>query len=284
MDKPSVESHYTKETRTRLPQGFFCQNHGRNHSHNTNECRRVNMTYGYGNGRFFNNNRSPGRSPGRDIQRNQRSPSFDKYSSSRYPAQERSRSRESDSHRSRYDSTNRSPARQSFPSPPSRSSYSYANQNPTTNLALARLRALATTTATSNTDDNGHPYPDIPDFEVNMVRIQCSLTEGVKENTILADNGASHTIINEDWASLVQDFAPMDGSVSRSTQGTLGRVVGEGTINFFGDKLHVYVANITTSVLSIGQTCSSPHHMEWRLLRNNCRVINHRTGETFRSF
>ena len=107
------------------------------------------------------------------------------------------------------------------------------------------------------------------------------LTEGVKKNTILADNGASHTIINEDWASLVQDFAPMDGSVSGSTQGTLGRVVGEGTINFFGDKLHIYVANITTSVLSIGQTCSSPHHMEWRLLGNNCRVINHRTDETF---
>ena len=70
MDKPSVESHYTKESRTRLPQGFFCQNHGRNHSHNTNDCRRVNMTQGYGGGRFFNNNRSPGRSPGRDFQRN----------------------------------------------------------------------------------------------------------------------------------------------------------------------------------------------------------------------
>jgi hypothetical protein len=69
-----------------------------------------------------------------------------------------------------------------------------------------------------------------------MVRIQCSLTEEVRENTILADNGASHTIINEDWASLVQDFTPMDGSVSGSTQGTLGRVVGEGTINFFGKK------------------------------------------------
>jgi hypothetical protein len=117
-----------------------------------------------------------------------------------------------------------------------------------------------------------------------MVRIQCSLTEGVRENTILADNGASHTIINEDWASLVQDFTPMDGSVSGSTQGTLGRVVGEGFINFFGDKLHVYVANITTSVLSIGQTCSSPHHMEWRIMGNNCRIINHRTGETFHIF
>jgi hypothetical protein len=75
-------------------------------------------------------------------------------------------------------------------------------------------------TENSNIDDNGHPNVNLPDFEVNMVRIQCSLTEGVRENTILADNGASHTIINEDWASLVQDFTPMDGSVSGSTQGT----------------------------------------------------------------
>ena len=171
-----------------------------------------------------------------------------------------------------------------MPSPSSRSYYPYANQNPSTNPALARLRALTTTTETSNTDDYGHPYLDIPDFEVNMVRIQCSLTEGVRENTILADNGASHTIINEDWASLIQDLTPMDGSVSGSTQETLGRVVGEGTINFFGEKLHVYVANITTSVLSIGQTCSPPHRMEWRLIGNNCRVINHRTCETFDIF
>ena len=107
---------------------------------------------------------------------------------------------------------------------------------------------------------------DIPTLISQNLKLTWSLTEEVRENTILADNGASHTIINEDWASLVQDFTPMDGSVSGSTQGTLGRVVGEGTINFFGEKLHVYVANITTSVLSIGQTCSPPHRMEWRLL------------------
>ena len=74
-----------------------------------------------------------------------------------------------------------------------------------------------------------------------MVRIQCSLTEEVRENTILADNGASHTIINEDWASLVQDFTPMDGSVSGSTQGTLERVVGEGTI-IFSAKNYMYTS------------------------------------------
>ena len=283
MDKASVESHYTKEYPKRPKTDFFCQNHGYNGSHNTSECRRANMTYGYGNGRFFNNNKSPLRSPGEDIKRN-RSPSFDKYSSSRYPTRERSRSRDYDSRHSRYDYSSRSPARQPVQNSSSRSPSSYSNRNQTTNPALARLRALATTTATSNTDDNGHPYLDIPDFEVNMVRIQCSLTEGVKENTILADNGASHTIINEDWASLVQDFKPMDGSVSGSTQGTLGRVVGEGFINFFGDRLHVYVANITTSVLSIGQTCSPPHQMEWRIMGNNCQIINHRTGEIFYIF
>jgi alpha/beta superfamily hydrolase len=81
-----------------------------------------------------------------------------------------------------------------------------------------------------------------------MVRLKCSLTGDIKENTILADNGATHTIINEDWASLVEDFEELEGSVTGSTQGTLGQVVGKGTIHFFGEKLQCYVANITTSV------------------------------------
>ena len=58
MDKPSVESHYTKDSRTNLTQGFFCQRHGRNTSHNTRDCRKSQQ--GYGNGKFFNANRSPG--------------------------------------------------------------------------------------------------------------------------------------------------------------------------------------------------------------------------------
>lgn len=65
-----------------------------------------------------------------------------------------------------------------------------------------------------------------------MVRLKCSLTGDIKQNTILADNGATHTIINEDWASLVEDFEEVEGNVTGSTQGTLGTVVGKGTIHF----------------------------------------------------
>ena len=82
------------------------------------------------------------------------------------------------------------------------------------------------------TDDNGHPVLDLPDLEIHMVRLKCSLTKDVRENTILADNGATHTIINEDWASLVEDFEEVEGNVTGSTQGTLGTVVGKGTIHF----------------------------------------------------
>jgi len=69
-----------------------------------------------------------------------------------------------------------------------------------------------------------------------MVRLKCSLTKDVRENTILADNGATHPIINEDWASLVEDFEEVEGNVTGSTQGTLGTVVGKGTIHFFWRK------------------------------------------------
>jgi hypothetical protein len=66
-----------------------------------------------------------------------------------------------------------------------------------------------------------------------MVRISCSLTREISDRRILADNGATHTIINEDWAHLVQDFTPLSGRVSGSTPGTLGVVVGEGYMIFW---------------------------------------------------
>ena len=144
--------------------------------------------------------------------------------------------------------------------------------------AITRLRSLATAIDTTETDINGHPETDLPNFEVYMLRLQCSLTTEVNsENYILADNGATQTILNEDWASIVDEFEPLDGTVSGSAPGTLGQIVGKGYIDFFGDKLLIYVANINTSVLSIGQTCSPPHFMEWRLRGNQCRIINHRT-------
>jgi hypothetical protein len=60
-----------------------------------------------------------------------------------------------------------------------------------------------------------------------VVRIRCSLTREISDRSILADNGATNTIINEDWAHLVEDFMPLNGHVSGSTPGTLGVVVGE---------------------------------------------------------
>jgi hypothetical protein len=140
---------------------------------------------------------------------------------------------------------------------------------------------LNTEAYVENSDENGHPTSNLPDLEINMVRLKCSLTRDVKENTILADNGATHTIIYEDWASLVEDFEEVEGNVTGSTQGTLGTVVGKGTIHFFGEKLNCYLANITTSVLSIGQTCGRPHFMEWRLQGNSCTIMNHNTSRIF---
>jgi len=52
-------------------------------------------------------------------------------------------------------------------------------------------------------------------------------------------------------------------------------------MNFFGDRIHVYVANTTSSVLSIGQTTTSPHNMEWRLQGEQALIINHRTLDVF---
>ena len=86
-----------------------------------------------------------------------------------------------------------------------------------TNPALQRLRATTTKSDIRDTDQNGHPIVDLSDLEVNMVSLKCSLTRDVKENAILADNGATHTIINEDWASLVEDFEPVEGNVTGST-------------------------------------------------------------------
>ena len=116
------------------------------------------------------------------------------------------------------------------------------------------------------------------------VDVQCSLTRATSYDRILADNGATHTIINEDWAIWVDDFVAFEtpGRVIGSTPGQYGAVVGEGYINFFGDRLHVYVANTTSTVLSIGQTTTRPHNMEWRLNGEEATIINHRTMDVWR--
>ena len=66
IDKPALESHYTKDDRTNSPYKLYCRYHGENRSHNTDQCRELKSPKGYGNGTFFNRNRSPGHSPGRD--------------------------------------------------------------------------------------------------------------------------------------------------------------------------------------------------------------------------
>ena len=59
LEKQNLESHNTSK------RDLFCQNHGKNSSHTTDQCRRVNKTYGYGNRKFFSrsNSPAPSRSP-----------------------------------------------------------------------------------------------------------------------------------------------------------------------------------------------------------------------------
>ena len=65
-----------------------------------------------------------------------------------------------------------------------------------------------------------------------MIKLRFSLTAEERETSILADNGATRTILNRDHAILVEDFVPVDGNVSGSTPGTLGTIVGRGYITF----------------------------------------------------
>ena len=85
-------------------------------------------------------------------------------------------------------------------------------------------------------DDNGHPNSDFPDLEMHTVEVLCSLTRATNDNFVLADNGATHTIVNEDWAIWVDDSIPFEtpGRVLGSTPGQYGTVVGEGYMNVLG--------------------------------------------------
>jgi len=89
-------------------------------------------------------------------------------------------------------------------------------------------------TSVTRHDENGHPDPDLPEIQMHTVDVQCSLTRATSDNRILADNGATHTIINEDWAIWVDDFVPFEtaGRVLGSTPGQYGAVVGEGYMIF----------------------------------------------------
>ena len=69
LDNPIEENHYTDSSKaySPLPTQYYCKHHGRNHSHNTEGCKKYTTTNAYGNGRLFTRNNSPtqSRSPAR---------------------------------------------------------------------------------------------------------------------------------------------------------------------------------------------------------------------------
>ena len=72
----------------------------------------------------------------------------------------------------------------------------------------ARKRLRSHTTSVTRYDENEHPDPDLPEIQMHTVDVQCSLTRATSDNRILADNGATHTIINEDRSTDHQETGP----------------------------------------------------------------------------
>jgi hypothetical protein len=94
----------------------------------------------------------------------------------------------------------------------------------------------------------------------------------------LADNGATDTIVNGDYLHLVQNFEDITGDIIGANGVKVGAVFGTGFINFFGERIRVYAANTTTSVLSIGQTARA-HHLEWIIRGETMTIVNRRTND-----
>jgi hypothetical protein len=94
----------------------------------------------------------------------------------------------------------------------------------------------------------------------------------------LADNGATDTIVNGDYLHLAQNFEDITGDIIGANGVKVGAVFGTGFINFFGERIRVYAANTTTSVLSIGQTARA-HHLEWIIRGETMTIVNRRTND-----